>query len=347
MRLSPSLLLAALLTGLPPRADDPAIVLQEFIYERGPYPSVHASTIVETSSGDLVAAWFGGTRERHPDVGIWVSRKEKNGWTPGVEVANGVQADGTRHPTWNPVLFQPRSGPLMLFYKVGPSPQTWWGMLRTSGDAGRTWSEARRLPDGILGPIKNKPVQLADGTILSPTSTESESAPSRWQVHFERSSDGGKSWTATPPLNDGTTIAAIQPSILFRGRLGGDSLLAVGRTRQGRVFSTSSDDAGRTWGALSLIDDLPNPSAGTDAVTLADGRHLLVYNPVPRGRTPLAVALSRDGRAWTKVLTLEDEPGEYSYPAVIQTSDGRVHVTYTWKRQRVKHVVVDPAKLAP
>ena len=81
MKLASTLIVAALLTGLGPVADDPAIVLQEFIYERGPYPSVHASTIVETSSGDLVAAWFGGQRERSPDVGIWVSRKEKGGWT--------------------------------------------------------------------------------------------------------------------------------------------------------------------------------------------------------------------------------------------------------------------------
>lgn len=345
MKLSSVTILAALLTELALHPRDPAILLEEFIYERGPYPSVHASTIVETSSHDLVAAWFGGTRERNSDVGIWLSRREKNGWTPSVEVGNGVQPDGTRHPTWNPVLFQPRGGPLMLFYKVGPSPESWWGMLRTSTDAGRTWSEARRLPDGILGPIKNKPVQLADGTILSPTSTESESEPSRWQVHFERSSDGGKTWTATPPLNDGTTIAAIQPSVLFLSRSGG-KLLALGRTQQGRVFSTSSDDGGKTWSALSLIDDLPNPNAGIDAVTLADGRHLLAYNPVTRGRSPLAVALSRDGRRWTKVLTLEDQPGEYSYPAVIQTSDGRVHITYTWRRERVKHVVVDPTKLA-
>jgi predicted neuraminidase len=345
MKLISAIVIVGLLAGFTARAEGQAISLEEFIYETGPYPSVHASTIVETSSGELVAAWFGGTRERHPDVGIWLSRREKSGWTPSLEVANGAQADGTRHPTWNPVLFQPRSGPLMLFYKVGPSPENWWGMLRTSTDGGRTWSEPRRLPDGILGPIKNKPVQLADGTIVSPTSTESEEEPSRWRVHFERSNDGGKSWTATPPLNDGLTMAAIQPSILFREKIGGNSLLALGRSRQGKVFATSSDDGGRTWSALSLVDDLPNPNAGIDAVTLADGRQLVVYNPVPRSRTPLAIAVSRDGRSWAKVLTLEDQPGEYSYPAVIQTSDGRVHVTYTWKRQRVKHVVVDPAKL--
>ena len=326
-------------------AGSSSIVLQEFIYEKAPYPSCHASTIVETDKRQLVAAWFGGTREKDPDVGIWLSRFEKNAWTPGVEVANGVQPDGTRHSTWNPVLFQPRNAPLMLFYKVGPSPQTWWGELRTSTDGGVTWSAARRLPNGILGPIKNKPVQLADGTILSPTSSETEERPSKWTVHFERSTDGGKTWSATPPLNDGVTIGAIQPSILFHDRMGGSKLQAVGRTRQGKVFTISSGDAGKTWGSLSLLDGVPNPSSGTDAVTLKDGRHLLVYNPVPKGRTPLVVGLSRDGKTWQPMVTLEDQPGEYSYPAIIQTADSRVHITYTWKRERVKHVVLDPTKL--
>jgi predicted neuraminidase len=325
-------------------ATSPAILKSEFVYETAPYKSCHASTIVETDQGEMVAAWFGGTAEKNPDVGIWVSRLEKKGWTPSVEVANGVQPDGTRHPTWNPVLFQPRNAPIMLFYKVGPTPQTWWGMLRTSTDGGRTWSEPRRFPDGILGPIKNKPVQLADGTLLAPTSNETPERSSKWTVHFERSTDGGNTWTATPSLNDGITIGAIQPSILFHDHIGGSKLQAVGRTRQGKVFTISSDDAGKTWGPMSLLE-VANPNSGTDAITLKDGRHLLIYNPVPRGRTPLVIAVSRDGREWEQVITLEDQPGEYSYPAIIQTRDGRVHATYTWKRERVKHVVIDPTKL--
>jgi predicted neuraminidase len=164
-------------------------------------------------------------------------------------------------------------------------------------------------------------------------------------VHFERSVDGGRSWTATPPLNDGVTLAAIQPSILFHDRIGGSKLQAVGRTRQGKVFTISSADAGKTWGPMSLLDSVPNPSSGTDAVTLEDGRHLLVCNPVVKGRTPLVVTVSRNGRDWQPKATLEDQPGEYSYPAIIQTADGRVHITYTWKRERIKHVVLDPARL--
>ena len=143
-----------------------------------------------------------------------------------------------------------------------------------------------------------------------------------------------------PAAAAGSAIDAIQPSILTHG---GGKLQAIGRTRSGRVFETWSDDSGQTWSPVTLLD-LPNPSAGTDALTLKDGRHLLVYNHTPKGRTPLNVAVSRDGRAWTAVHVLENEPGEYSYPAVIQTADGLVHITYTWRRERIKHVVLDPAK---
>ena len=313
------------------------LVKSEFIYEDAPFPSCHASTIVETRDG-IVAAWFGGTAERHRDVGIWVSRFEDGQWTVPVEVANGVRASASQLPTWNPVLFQPKSGPLMLFYKMGPTPSTWWGVLKTSADQGRTWSTARNLPKGFLGPIKNKPVQLPDGDILCPSSSEHDG----WRVHFERTADLGQNWTRTGAINDGRSIGAIQPSVLF---LGGDKLLALGRTRQRKVFQVMSHDAGKTWGEMTLTN-LPNPNAGTDAVTLKDGRHLLVYNHTARGRSPLNVAVSRDGVTWQAALELENEPrAEFSYPAIIQARDGLVHVTYTWKRQRIKHAIIDPEKL--
>jgi predicted neuraminidase len=216
-------------------------------------------------------------------------------------------------------------------------------MVRTSKDAGRTWSEAVRLREGLLGPIKNKPVRLADGTVISPSSTETPDTPSTWRVHFERSRDDGASWEVVRPAagDAGPAIEAIQPSILTHGD---GRLQAIGRTRSGQVFETWSSDRGLTWTPV-VLTALPNPSAGTDAVTLRDGRHLLVYNHTPKGRTPLNVALTRDGRTWEAAHVLEAEPGEYSYPAVIQTSDNLVHITYTWKRLRIKHVVIDPARL--
>lgn len=318
-----------------------AVVSREFIFEQAPFPSCHASTLAETRRG-LVAAWFGGTAEKHPDVGIWMARRERGRWSPPVEVANGVGFATNRLPCWNPVLFQPKRGPLLLFYKVGPSPSTWWGMMMTSRDDGITWSQPRPLPAGILGPIKNKPVQLADGSLLCPSSKEGADG---WRVFFERTADWGRTWQSVGPLNDGREIAAIQPSILFHKR---GELQAVGRTRQGWLFEIWSPDAGRSWGDLTLTG-LPNPNSGTDAVKLRDGRQLLVYNHTTRqgGRSLLNVAVSRDGRTWEAALTLENEPGaEFSYPAVIQTGDGRVHVTYTWKRQRIGHVVLNPGRLA-
>ena len=311
-----------------------ALVKSEYIFETAPFKECHASTIVETKNG-LVSAWFGGTKERNPDVGIWLSRQEDGRWSAPVEVANGVQSPTNRYACWNPVLFQPKSGPLLLFYKVGPSPSRWWGMLSTSEDNGKTWSKARRLPEGILGPIKNKPVQLPNGDIVCSSSTEDHG----WRVHFERTGDLGQTWQATPPVNDGKEIEAIQPSILFYP---GGRLQALGRTQQDHIFEIWSEDEGKTWGKMSLTT-LPNPNSGTDAVTLKDGRQLLVYNHSTKGRSPLNVALSKDGKTWEPLLTLEDEPAkQFSYPAVIQTSDGLVHITYTWKRERIKHAVVKP-----
>jgi predicted neuraminidase len=318
---------------------EPGLMKSEFIFETAPFPSCHASTIAETKDG-LVAAWFGGTAERNPDVCIWVSRCVGGSWTAPVQVADGVVSPTNRYPTWNPVLFQPKTGPLMLFYKVGPSPSAWWGMMMTSDDAGKTWSKPHRLPDGVLGPIKNKPVQLPNGDIVAPSSTEDDG----WRVHFERTSDLGKTWQTTLPLNDGKEIGAIQPAILFHKN---GKLQAIGRTKQARIFEVWSEDSGKTWGRMALTS-LPNPNSGIDAVTLRDGRQLLVYNhnPNPKGRSPLNVAVSKDGREWQAALTLESEPGEqFSYPAVIQTSDGLVHITYTWKRERIKHAVIDPQKL--
>ena len=330
-------------------ATSPAVVSAEIINPAAPYKECHASTIVETTDGTLVAAWFGGTKERNPDVGIWVARREGGKWLPAVEVATGLQPDGSpRQPTWNPVLFQAPRGPLVLFYKVGPSPSKWWGMVIESADGGRTWGAPRRLPEGILGPIKNKPVLLRDGAWLAPSSTEGNKEG--WLTHFERSTDQGRTWTRSAAVPQGPKIDSIQGSILLHrdGRL-----QAVGRTRQGVVFQTWSKDNGATWSALTATD-LPNPNSGTDAVTLADGRQLLVYNhnghrvdEAKGDRWPLNIGLSTDGLKWRNVLTLESEPNKsgYAYPAVIQSRDGLVHVTYTVNRTQIKHVVLDPAKL--
>jgi predicted neuraminidase len=311
------------------------ILQSEFIFDTAPFPSCHASTICE-SNGKLVAAWFGGKREGADDVGIWLSRKDDKGWSAPVQVAKGHDINNKPLPCWNPVLFQQPDGPLMLFYKVGPNPDSWWGMLRTSTDSGATWSDPTQLPEGILGPIKDKPTLLKDGTLLCPSSTEDHG----WQIHMEFLTPDGKTWQKTNALNDAKTTGLIQPTILNHG----DQLQLLCRSRQRFIYTAWSKDQGRTW-TTPTPTDLPNPNSGIDAVTLKDGRSIVVYNHTPRGRSPLNVAVSKDGNSWKNTLTLEDQPGEYSYPAVIQASDGLVHITYTWKRVKVKHVVIDPTRL--
>jgi len=330
------------------RSEEPflrqGILLEEFIYEEAPFPSCHASTLVEGKDGTLVAAWFGGTNEGRPDVGIWVSRKQGSLWSTPVEVADGVQQDGKRFPCWNPVLFQPQEGPLLLFFKVGPNPAHWWGEMMTSPDHGETWEGRTRLPNQGIGPVKNKPVQLPDGTLVCGSSTEHDG----WIIHMELTEDLGKTWQRIGPLN-GKEMGAIQPTILVHGdhRL---QILCRDQRAQGHLWQSWSEDGGRSWTTLTSTD-LPNPNAGPDAVTLKDGLHLLVYNhtvrggPFPQGREMLNVAVSRDGKDWEAALILERSQGEYSYPAVIQSQDGLVHITYTWKRRLIKYVVVDPNQM--
>jgi predicted neuraminidase len=345
VRLKPWILVLAI-GAAPAPAQDVSIVKSEFIFERAPFPSAHASTIVETREG-LVAAWFGGTAERNPDVGIWVSRHDGTAWSAPIEVANGVAAaaGGGRQPTWNPVLFQPSNGPLLLFYKVGPSPSEWWGLVRTSIDSGRTWSAAARLPEGTLGPIRAKPVELAAGTLLAGSSTERGG----WVVHMERFSGNWdaetlaspRAWQTSGPLNDPKEFGAIQPTILVHSPA---RLQILCRSQQKVITEAWSDDGGRTWARMRATP-LPNPSAGIDAIRLADGRFLLVSNPTPSGREKLEISVSADGNAWQPAVVLEDPPGEHSYPAMIQSRDGLVHVTYTWKRERIKHVVIDASRI--
>ena len=359
-----SLFLSVILMGLGLRnegSDDakrhvfagrPGVVLEEFLYTSAPFPSCHAVTIVELQNKELLATYFGGTAERNPDVEIRLQRKKADGtWTPPISVADGIQPDGTRFPTWNPVIFQPKGGNLMLYYKVGPSPKEWWGECKTSSDNGYTWSKAQKLSGNLLGPIKNKPIQLSDGTILTGSSTENDG----WVVHIERSTDGGKNWTFIGPLNDPKKIGTIQPTFLTYGDSSIQLLCRTSNSEDGHIAECWSRDKGLTWSEMNNTK-LPNNNSGLDAVTLKDGRQILVYNHSTHdqrdlghnGRGIINVAVSKDGSNWEAALILDysSEPDkQYSYPSIIQTSDGLVHIVYTWNRTRIKHVVIDPNKL--
>ncbi len=311
------------------------VVRSEFIFEPGSVPTNHASTIVETTEG-LLAAWFGGPRARDPLNSIYSARYDGTNWSKPVMLLEG-RTGNARLQCWNPVLFQPSRGPLLLFYKVGPSPEEWWGMLTTSTNTGRSWTSPKRLPDGFIGPVRNKPLELSDGSLLCGASIEGGG----WTVHMERTFSAGERWEKTAPLSAPAEIAAIQPTILPHAN---SSLQILCRTKQGFIAESWSKDAGKSWSALTLTK-LPNPNGAIDAVRLRDGRFLLVYNASATERNVLNLAVSQEGRQWTPELVLEEGTGEFSYPAIIQARDGLVHITYSWNRQRIRHTVIDPAKL--
>lgn len=311
------------------RAVKPVIVYSEMIRKPDSVPSAHASTIVETGDG-LLAAWFGGTYERHPDVSIYTSRLKNRQWSTPVKVADGIQDKSIRYPCWNPVLFRRENGDLILFYKVGPSPSTWWGEYKVSTDEGETWSAMEAIPRGCLGPIKNKPVIIPGGKILYPTSIE---IVGKWNVYMEMSNQDLTGWEKIEIDNNG--FDAIQPSVLFYKD---GALQILCRSKNERVVESWSYDNGKTWSPL-MLTGLPNNNSGTDAVTLSNGLQLIIYNPITSGRNRLAIAGSYDGKTWEKLIDIEDQPsGEFSYPAIIQDRAGRIHITYTYNRERIKYV---------
>jgi len=313
-------------------------VTESELYQTPPFKQCHASTLVQLSDGTFLAAAFGGTQEGNTDVSIWLSRYEKGKWQAPEKVATGASADGKVYPNWNPVLYKITPETLTLFYKTGPSPREWWGMYKVSTDEGKTWGPAQRLPDGILGPIKNKPITLVNGTLLAPSSTETRTTDGlSWKAHIEKSVDGGKHWEKIP-IDPNTPYDVIQPSILVHTQ---DTLQILCRSRNDALMQAFSYDGGNTWSAITKTR-LPNPNSGTDALTLSNGKHLLVYNPLINGkndRSKLHIAYSEDGIVWEDVYVLESHKrGEYSYPAIIQDSENKIHVTYTYERKNIKHL---------
>ena len=323
----------------------------EFVFETAPFASSHASTVIELLDGDLLASWFGGSAEGNPDVAIYTSRRTKTGWAAPVEVIREPNI-----PTYNPVLFYTNDGRLWLYYKFGPHPDNWTAGRVFSTDDGKTWSTPEHLPAGLYGPIRAKPLVLADGTIVSGTSVESYR---QWAVWIERSTDGGKTWMKigpitvpvaargvkgdAPPAVPGSgewarTDGIIQPSVVS---LGGKHLRLYARStaKTGKICVADSNDAGVTWTQARPID-LPNPNSGIDAVTLKDGRVVMIYNHTDTGRSPLNLAVSKDGETFRMFETLESERGEFSYPALVQARNGDLLMTYTWNRKRIKFVRV-------
>jgi alpha-L-fucosidase len=300
----------------------------------------HASSIIELKNGHLMTTWFEGTHEGNIDVAIYISIYSKGKWQKAEKVATGIDENGQKFPCWNPVLFQNSKGKIFILYKIGPNPREWWGMKISSADNGKTWSKPEKLPDGFLGAVKNKPLLLKNNTVLHGSSTESKDEKI-WNVHFEISDENLDHWKKIEI--DNGNFGIIQPSLIQHpdGRI-----QALMRSRQNKIISVFSNDQGKSW-SLPLPLDIPNPNSAMDAIRLSDGTFLMVYNPLEagknwwEGRNILKLAASKDGLNWTDILTLENhEKGEFSYPAIILSKSGKIHISYTNNRKNILHLVL-------
>jgi alpha-L-rhamnosidase len=311
------------------------------------FPSCHASSIVELLDGTLLCVYFGGSKESADDVEVRLSRKEPGQpWELPIALTNAPN-DGLS--VENPNIFEDREGKIFVFWSSTHGSPGRLCMMRTSTDDGKTWSVARELGNDLIGSEKNKAVQLENGTILLPTADRNGQFPGG-KLMVVRSTDGGDTWEALPAIDDGEAMAndPIQPTIMFHtdGRL-----QIMSRHSGGQIPISWSSDNGENWTPL-IRTVLPANSSGVDGVTLRDGRQFFVYNHVPtpedgKGeRNFLNIAVSHDGENWSAGLVLGIcDGGQFSYPAIIQGRDGLVHVTHTWHRDTIAHIVVNPYKI--
>lgn len=330
-------------------------ITREMLFAEGAFfPSCHASTVLPMKNGVVLAAYFAGEYEKADDVAIWLSRRVNGVWLDPVKVAK-VYPDVAH---WNPVLM-PIPGGARLIFKVGRTITGWKSWTMTTQDAGVTWSEPEPYPAAHddRGPVRNKPLILADGSMLAPDSVETED---EWRPRIDISCDYGASFPtcAWIPLNtDGRGGAqidriagkgAIQPTLWSSGQ---GIIHAFLRTTAGYIYRSDSSDFGRTW-CTAYNTGLPNNNSGIDIARL-DGALYLAMNPVSgdwADRTPLVIMKSIDnGATFKPYVTLEDmqnDPtitenrhnrrytAEFSYPAIV-SAFGKLHVTYTYLRRQI------------
>lgn len=343
------------------RHPHPAVLAEEIVAAVPPGGDMRTPTVAQAADGTLVAAWGATRSEATVARGVWIARRSDDGWSPPRQVDDGLLATGERQPCWAPVLFQPRvrpDAPLLLYYRIGPDPSSWQGAVRTSSDGGRTWSGRRWLPASddphlrgygrFIGPTKNRPLELPDGSLLIGSSVEYDRFD--WRIHLERTGDHVADFALQTQGLPPATAAFIQPAFLVHSPDRRRLQMIVRSFFNGRAYTSFSTDTGRTWSPATPVD--PPIFSAIDALTLDDGRHLLVGNGEPERRS-IVVLIGPDGRSWRRALAFGSaaDPGpdsERDYPSLAQDAGGSVHLVFTHlHRQAIKHVVIDPSRLTP
>lgn len=309
--------------------------VKEFIFDKNENaPSCHASTVLPLDDGRILAAWFGGAHEGDDSVEIWLSERSTDGkWSAPVSLTEGDDV-----PHWNPVLYERKDGVIILYYKYGHKIADWITKFIESRDKGKTWSEPRVLVEGDTtggrGPVKNKCLELSDGKLLAPASTEQNK---RWIPFIDVSYDGGYTWNRCDsmerPKYKGAFVGLIQPT-LWEDE---DGVHCFMRSDKGAIYRSDSSDMGLTW-KKPYRTRLPNNNSGIDLTKDGNGNIWLIYNPVPENwgvRYPLSLAVSTDnGKHFTEIMKPEPGHGEFSYPAIVY-KDGALYITYTYKRRKI------------
>lgn len=329
------------------------ILCRDMICRELPTKMCHASTLLELQDGGMLCAWFGGTYEGEDDVGIWLARRQQDGWAPPSPLIDHIS-----EPHWNPVFQRLKDGSIRLYYKVGRKIADWRTIICHSEDEGATWSTPRELVEGDAtggrGPVRSKVIQLPNGKYLAPNSTERGS----WCAYADQSVDGGKTWIRSNPVQipgldqeaadrpAESSVAVSAQSFQGRGVIqptlwstSSEAVHMLLRSTEGRIYRSDSSNGGALW-SPPYPTELPNNNSGIDVGQLENGQLILACNPVSGNwgvRSPMRLLVSKDnGSSWEKLLDLDSGIGEFSYPAVV-THGNEVHVSYTWKRINIAY----------
>lgn len=318
-------------------------IKKEYIFETDKYfNACHASTILKLPDGDILAAWFAGTREGNGDVRIWYAKKHKDNWSEPICLKTS-----TNVPHWNPVLHLKENGTVRLFYKAGEKISHWITEYCDSSDFGKTWTSPKILIkddySGGRGPVKNKCIKTTAGLLLAPASTEQNK---QWRCFIDISDDDGDTWHKAPyivrPRKQPTGLVRMIQPTLWQDEYG--IIHALMRTDKGYVYYSQSADNGKNWTKAEKTD-IPNNNSGIDCVKGTDGCIYLVCNPVSENwgaRSPLVLMKSADnGKNFSTIATLEDKNGgEFSYPAII-SFENKLHITYTYERKNIVYTEIE------
>jgi len=313
----------------------------ELVFEQVPQAAAHhCSTICEAGNHDLICLWYGGTYESADDQALYLSRRapgSRNWSKPKALLRNATMPPG------NGVVFRDIGNRLCIVWArmEGSRPMRRGGgwdrcrlFARTSTDHGETWSEDRPLFDEPVWCVpRNPPVVLKAGTLLL--------AVEGLQGDVEGSYFLARDGIDAPWQRLSFTDGGSQPAVIQRG----DGTLMALMRHATWITQVESQDDGRIW-TVAVPTRLKNPDSGITMTRLANGHLIVVFNDSQTSRTPLSIARSLDeGKSWEKPLQLESNPGEYSYPCVVQTADEKIHVTYTFRRYAIKHVELNEAWL--